>query len=158
MSRSMAARNAASVFPDPVGASTSADSPAAIAGQASSCARVGDANVASNQARVAGWKVASGSVPTRKRLGRALGQGALVAGRGSPSRMVPPGAQTASGATARTGDGVGPGEPVAATTQTLTQSPGRTEIWPGIPRRAGADGATGTAVGVAAGTRACGGV
>src|SRR5919197_818467 len=62
--RSIAARNAARVLPDPVGASTSALSPAAIAGQASSCARVGVRKVASNQARVAGWKVASGSLPT----------------------------------------------------------------------------------------------
>src|SRR5436190_8973698 len=61
---SMAARNAASVFPEPVGARTSTLSPFAIAGQASSCARVGAWNVASNQARVAGLKVASGSLPT----------------------------------------------------------------------------------------------
>src|SRR4051812_24823101 len=62
---SIAARNAASVFPEPVGASTSTLSPSAIAGQASSCARVGVWNVASNQARVAGLKLASGSLPTR---------------------------------------------------------------------------------------------
>ena len=48
----MAARNAARVLPDPVGARTSVLSPAAIAGHPSSCARVGAANVVSNQARV----------------------------------------------------------------------------------------------------------
>src|SRR5882672_11559105 len=61
---SIAARNAARVFPEPVGASTSTLSPSAIAGQASSCARVGVWNVASNHARVAGLNVASGSLPT----------------------------------------------------------------------------------------------
>src|SRR5437016_5962620 len=69
MRRSIAARNAASVFPDPVGARTRALSPAAIAGHASSCARVGAANVASNHARVAGLKVASGSLPTTRMPG-----------------------------------------------------------------------------------------
>src|SRR3989440_2332348 len=61
---SIAARNAASVFPEPVGARTRTLSPSAIAGHASSCARVGVWKVASNHARVAGWKVASGSLPT----------------------------------------------------------------------------------------------
>ncbi len=61
---SIAARKAASVLPEPVGARTSTLSPSAIAGQASSCARVGVWNVASNHARVAGLKVASGSLPT----------------------------------------------------------------------------------------------
>src|SRR5437868_3441435 len=61
---SIAARNAARVLPEPVGASTSTLSPSAIAGQASSCARVGVWKVASNQARVAGLKDASGSLPT----------------------------------------------------------------------------------------------
>src|SRR2546425_6745444 len=69
MSRSIAARNAASVLPDPVGAKTSGFSPFAIAGQASSCARVGDSKVVSNQARVAALKLASGSLPTRNMLG-----------------------------------------------------------------------------------------
>src|SRR5947207_14003360 len=63
---SIAARNAASVFPEPVGARTRTLSPSAIAGQASSCARVGVWNVASNHARVAGLNVASGSLPTEK--------------------------------------------------------------------------------------------
>src|SRR6266513_1693519 len=61
---SIAARNAARVFPEPVGARTRTLSPSAIAGQASSCARVGVWNVASNHARVAGLKLASGSLPT----------------------------------------------------------------------------------------------
>src|SRR6266513_3461085 len=61
---SIAARNAARVFPEPVGAKTRTLSPSAITGQASSCARVGVWNVASNHARVAGLKVASGSLPT----------------------------------------------------------------------------------------------
>src|SRR5712691_4597972 len=60
MRRSIAARNAARVLPEPVGASTRTLSPSAIAGQASSCARVGVWNVASNHARVAGLKDASG--------------------------------------------------------------------------------------------------
>src|SRR5882762_1537274 len=68
MSRSIAARNAASVLPDPVGASTRTLSPSAIAGQASSCARVGVWNVASNQARVAGLKLASDSLPTNTQV------------------------------------------------------------------------------------------
>src|SRR6267378_2306112 len=68
MRRSIAARNAASVLPDPVGARTSTLSPSAIAGQASSCARVGVWNVASNQARVAGLKLASGSLPTNTEI------------------------------------------------------------------------------------------
>ena len=58
MRRSIAARNAARVLPEPVGASTSTLSPSAIAGQASSCARVGAWNVASNHARVAGLNIA----------------------------------------------------------------------------------------------------
>src|SRR5881397_35806 len=68
MSRSIAARNAASVLPEPVGASTSTLSPSAIAGQPSSCARVGVWKVASNHARVAGLKLASGSLPTTAML------------------------------------------------------------------------------------------
>src|SRR2546430_803508 len=61
---SITARNAASVFPEPVGARTRTLSPMAIAGQPSSCARVGVWKVASNHARVAGLKLASGSLPT----------------------------------------------------------------------------------------------
>ena len=45
-------RNAASVFPEPVGAWISVWPPAAIAGQPSAWAGVGPANVRSNQERV----------------------------------------------------------------------------------------------------------
>jgi hypothetical protein len=48
-SRSRNTRKAASVFPDPVGATTNAESPRASAGQAISCAGVGSANVSRNQ-------------------------------------------------------------------------------------------------------------
>src|SRR5206468_12933627 len=68
MSRSIAARDAASVLPEPVGARTRTLSPSAIAGQASSCARVGVWNVASNHARVAGLNVGSGSLPTKTEI------------------------------------------------------------------------------------------
>src|SRR6267143_4182943 len=77
MSRSIAARNAASVLPEPVGARTRTLSPLAIAGQASSCARVGVWNVASNHARVAGLNVASGSLPTLRCYERGTGSASL---------------------------------------------------------------------------------
>src|SRR5438093_7375997 len=91
MIRSIAARNAASVFPEPVGARTSAFSPRAIAGQASSCARVDLWNVASNHARAAGLKVASGSLPTSRDYRSAGGDRAwyrhtIRAGRGRSPR------------------------------------------------------------------------
>ena len=57
-SRSRAQRNAASVLPLPVGATTSTCSPVAMADQACSCAGVGAANAASSQACVAGVKPA----------------------------------------------------------------------------------------------------
>ena len=50
----MAARNAASVLPEPVGAAISTCCPAWIAGQASACAAVGAAKLRSNQAATAG--------------------------------------------------------------------------------------------------------
>ncbi len=53
-SRSSAHRNAASVLPDPVGATTSACSPAAAADQAPACASVGAANAPVNHCLVAG--------------------------------------------------------------------------------------------------------
>src|SRR5690606_4246645 len=59
--RSIAARNAASVLPDPVGATTSACSPEAIASHAPACACVGASNAPSNHARVGAEKGASGS-------------------------------------------------------------------------------------------------
>ena len=60
----MAARKAARVFPEPVGAKTRALSPFAIAAQPSRCAFVGAAKVSANHSRTAGWN--GGSV------GRAL--------------------------------------------------------------------------------------
>jgi hypothetical protein len=49
----MAVRKAASVFPEPVGAITSACSPLAIACHAACCTGVGAAKVVENQRRVA---------------------------------------------------------------------------------------------------------
>jgi hypothetical protein len=59
--RSSPHRNAASVFPDPVGADSNTCSPPAIAGHAWDCACVGSAKARSNQSRTAGVKLASGS-------------------------------------------------------------------------------------------------
>ena len=58
ISRSMAVRKAASVFPDPVGASRRVDSPERIGGQPRACARVGAGNDASNHRWTGGWKAA----------------------------------------------------------------------------------------------------
>ena len=52
--RSMAARKAASVLPEPVGAATSTCRPAWIAGQACACAAVGAAKLWANHAAIAG--------------------------------------------------------------------------------------------------------
>ena len=52
--RSIAHRNAASVFPEPVGAEIRTCSPDAIAGHACDCAGVGAVNAALNQSRVRG--------------------------------------------------------------------------------------------------------
>src|SRR5262245_32192499 len=51
----MAARNAASVLPLPVGAAIRVWLPARIAGHASACAGVGAAKVCRNQRATAGW-------------------------------------------------------------------------------------------------------
>ena len=61
-SRSIAHRNAASVLPDPVGATTRASSPLPMARQAPAWACVGSANAPSNQARVAGENPSSAPV------------------------------------------------------------------------------------------------
>src|SRR5271157_4041598 len=53
-SRSSAARNAASVLPDPVGATISVFRPAAMAGQPSRCAGVGSPSASRNQAATGG--------------------------------------------------------------------------------------------------------
>src|ERR1700722_19815814 len=52
---SIAARKAASVLPDPVGAAMRVWRPALIAGQASACAGVGEAELLANQFATAGW-------------------------------------------------------------------------------------------------------
>src|SRR5882672_2868213 len=51
----MAARKAAKVLPDPVGAATSTCCPACSAGHARACAAVGASKVRENQAATAGW-------------------------------------------------------------------------------------------------------
>ena len=56
----MAHKNAASVLPEPVGATTSVSSPLPIACHAPAWAGVGSANAPSNQARVAGENPSSG--------------------------------------------------------------------------------------------------
>ena len=61
MRRSIAARKAASVFPEPVGARRSVERPAEIAGHPFTCAGVGAAKDASNQRRTAGRNASSGS-------------------------------------------------------------------------------------------------
>src|SRR5215471_2036768 len=59
----MAARKAARVLPEPVGAAISACLPAPIAGQASAWAGVGAAKDRANQAASAGWKSSSSFMP-----------------------------------------------------------------------------------------------
>lgn len=61
-SRSMPARNALSVLPEPVGATTRVLRPRPIASQAPAWAAVGSANAARNQVRVGSLNAASGSV------------------------------------------------------------------------------------------------
>src|SRR5215472_9015781 len=56
---SIAARNAESVLPEPVGAATRTCRPAWIAGQARACASVGAAKLLRNQLSTAGWKDAA---------------------------------------------------------------------------------------------------
>jgi hypothetical protein len=85
MRRSRQKRNAASVFPLPVGESMSAESPRAIAGQPAVCGRVGASNALLNHARTAGWNGSSGSV-----FERAVTRGSynvkVLAGEISPIR------------------------------------------------------------------------
>src|SRR5580704_5147961 len=52
---SIAARKAASVLPDPVGAAMRVWRPALIAGHALACAGVGEAKLSANQFATAGW-------------------------------------------------------------------------------------------------------
>ena len=62
-SRSIACRNALSVLPLPVGATTSAFLPSAMLVQAPSCAGVASANDASNHARVGALKRSRAVMP-----------------------------------------------------------------------------------------------
>ncbi len=59
MSRLMHQRNAVSVFPLPVGARISVDSPRAMAGQPCTCGGVGASNESRNQSATAGWNRSS---------------------------------------------------------------------------------------------------
>src|SRR5579863_9570271 len=58
---SIAARKAARVLPDPVGAAMRVWRPALIKGQASACAGVGAAKLSANQPATAGWNRVSAS-------------------------------------------------------------------------------------------------
>jgi len=60
----MATRQAASVLPDPVGASRSVDSPRAIGGQPSAWARVGSPSAARNHEATEDVKRSSGEAGT----------------------------------------------------------------------------------------------
>src|ERR1700677_320539 len=62
---SIAARKAASVLPEPVGAAMRVWRPALIAGQASACAGVGEAKLSANQSATAGWNRVSRPVAGR---------------------------------------------------------------------------------------------
>ena len=66
----MAARKAASVLPEPVGAAMSVGRPALIAAQASVCAGVGAGKVLANHAATAGWNSRSRSPATFSRAAR----------------------------------------------------------------------------------------
>src|SRR5579871_3799462 len=67
----MAARKAASVLPEPVGAAISVGRPALIAAQASVCAGVGAGKARANHAATAGWKSPSWSAAPRSLSSRA---------------------------------------------------------------------------------------
>ena len=66
----MADRNAASVLPDPVGATTSVWSPLPIASQAPAWAVVGSANAAVNQSRTSGSNRSSAAAGPGFAVGR----------------------------------------------------------------------------------------
>src|SRR5271157_4174112 len=63
-SKSSAARNAARVLPDPVGATISVFRPAAMAGQPSRCAGVGSPSASRNQAATGGRNLTRTSSPS----------------------------------------------------------------------------------------------
>src|SRR6266567_3430092 len=78
----MEERNAASVFPEPVGAMSSVLSPFLMTGQACACAGVGFGNEVRNHSRTAGWNVSSTSLPTPPRVPfRAMEIGLGIDGR-----------------------------------------------------------------------------
>ncbi len=64
----MAARNAASVLPEPVGAAISVCRPAWISGQARACGSVGRPKRFSNQEATAGWKWVSGMAVSGRKI------------------------------------------------------------------------------------------
>src|SRR5580658_10303304 len=64
----MAARNAANVLPDPVGAATRTCRPACSAGQARACAAVAASKVHENQAATAGWNESRTFMALRQRV------------------------------------------------------------------------------------------
>src|SRR5262249_25629783 len=101
VSRSIAARNAASVFPDPVGAIKSADSPCAIAGHPSACTRVGAPSDRSNHARTGAWNRSrarverfstGGTLPSERLFASPAGelscQHPVRSERGAPARIL----------------------------------------------------------------------
>src|SRR5438093_8942265 len=75
VNRAIAARNAARVFPEPVGARSNVCRPSAIAFQPLVCASVGASNDPSNQERVAGEKTGTVTSSTRYPLPPTWGRG-----------------------------------------------------------------------------------
>jgi hypothetical protein len=78
VNRSIAARNAARVFPEPVGARSNVCRPWAMAFQPLVCASVGASNDPSNQARVAGEKAGTDTAHTRYPLPPTCGRAAYA--------------------------------------------------------------------------------
>src|SRR3954447_16471228 len=83
-SRSRDQRNAAKVLPEPVGATTRASRPEAMACQAPRCAGVGSWKAPANQARVAAENPANGSTSAGLESG-----GATIATPSSPEDPTP---------------------------------------------------------------------
>lgn len=78
-------RNAVRVFPLPVGARISVDSPLEIAGQPSVCAGVGASNEVRNHCCTAGWNLASTSEETTSLDLEGIGFGSVTAERLMPA-------------------------------------------------------------------------
>src|SRR5690349_9838487 len=84
---SMAARKAAKVFPDPVGAAIKAFLPAAVSGQARRCGSVGSRKRDSNQRAITGWKPDRDMIEIWRRFPEvATGLAAQYSLHGDPSR------------------------------------------------------------------------